>query len=427
MRFVHVNHRYAPFVGGSERWIQEVSENLAGHGHDVVVVTSDAFDLEYLWDRHRTRVSAPSRERIGGVEIERVEVRHLPMSSIVFRGSRRLMGEVSRIPSPAFPFQLLSRIQPFMPGLNAAIGRSLPAALIHATNIGLESLAIRSMDAARAGGAKFVLTPFIHLGTEGDPVARRFVSMPHQRALMRSADAIMVMTEAEKEFVRSIRGSDNGIAVTGAGVNVHEVSGGNGAAFRTLMGLNGFLVGSLGAMARDKGTFTLAQSIIELRRSGTDIHLVLAGPPLQEFVRWYTGLTDNEREGIHVVGFVSADIKRDLLAAIDVLALPSRTESFGIVYLEAWANCKPVVAADTSATRELIEDGVSGVLVPFGSVEAVSHALRDLMTDPRRRERMGFEGYCVAAHRFTWEKVTGRVADVYSEVLGVDVLEQQEK
>jgi glycogen synthase len=423
VRFVHVNHRYAPFVGGSERWVQEVSEAMARSGHEVAVVTTDAFDLEYFWDRSRSRVTSPRRERIGKVDIDRVPVGHLPLSSAGFRGSRRMMGELSRLPLPATVFRSVSRLQPYIPGLRSAITRVLPADALLATNLGIESLAIQGERIARDRKIPFLLTPFIHLGVEGDPIARRYVSMPHQRDLMRSADAVMVMTQVEKEFVEQYREGRGNVVSTGAGVDVAEVTGGDGHLFRRRFGAAGFLVGAVGAMARDKGTFDLVQAVIDLRKRGHDIELVLAGPPLQAFVRWYTELSDADRDGIHLLGFVSSHVKKDLLAAIDVLALPSRTESFGIVYLEAWANRRPVIGADTPASRELIGDGNTGCLVPFGDPDAISDALARLMAQPELRRTMGDAGYSETVTRHTWNHVIRRVASVYTDVLGVDVME----
>lgn len=422
MRFVHVNHRYAPFAGGSERWMQEASEVLARAGHDVTVVTTNAFDLEYMWDRKRECVHAPRNECLNGVNVERVPITHLPLSSLGFQGSRRVMGELSRMPLPAWPFRAISRLQPFVPSFDAAVERGLPADLVHATNVGIESLALRAMRIARAHGARFVLTPFIHLGVDGDPVARRYVSMPHQLELIRSADAVMVMTEAEGEFVRQIRGGHGDIVVTGAGVDIDEVTHGKPERLRQHVSSRGFVVGSIGALAQDKGTFDLARAVIDLRRSGHEIELLLVGPPLRSFVRWYTDLSDTEREGIHVLGFVSAAFKRDVLAAIDVMALPSRTESFGIVYLEAWANRVPVIAADTPATRELVGTSGGGLLTPFGDIEAIAGALLSMMRSPETRKAMGAAGFEMTCQRHTWEHVVRRVAHVYADVLDVEVL-----
>ena len=149
MQYVLLNHRYYPFLGGSERNVQEIAERLAAEGHGVRVVTTDAFDLEYFWNRRRRRMDAPGREVHNGVEIERVPLRHVPASSLVFQGGRRLMGELSRLPLPAMPFTEVAVRQPWLPGFAGAILREPAPDLVMGTNIGLEGLAITGLRAAR--------------------------------------------------------------------------------------------------------------------------------------------------------------------------------------------------------------------------------------------------------------------------------------
>lgn len=420
MRFIHVNHRYAPFVGGSELFIKELSERFVRTGHAVEVVTTDAFDLEYFWDARRVRVDAPPRETVAGVQVRRVPVRHIPGSSIVFRGTRRLMGELSRAPIAmhASAFAAVSRAQPWLPGLARGIECCGPADLIHATNIGLEGLALRARDAACKQDVPFVLTPFIHLGDARSALARRYVSMPHQRALLQAAMAVLTMTEAEAQFVASLGVRTHRIHVVGAGIEPGTVTGGDGDSFRARHAVTGTLVAAIGALAEDKGTMTLVRAVAQLRRAGRDVDLVLAGPALTGFTRWYTALPETERQGIHILGFIDNDEKRDLLAAMDMLALPSRTESFGIVYLEAWANAKPVIAARAGAVPELVRDGENGLLVPFGDVEALARAIDILARDTPQAGMLGAQGCKVTLGKNTWSHVFRRVERAYGSALG---------
>lgn len=415
-RLVHVNHRYAPYPGGSELFIQEISERFAQIGHNVRVVTSDAYDLEYFWDGRRRRVEAPD-DVIGGVRIDRVPVRHIPGGSVVFRGTRRIMGEAARLPLPAPLYRDISMRQPWLPGLDAAIGRE-PADLIHATNLGLEGLAVTARSVAQRSDIPFVLTPFIHLGDGGSSVARRYVSMPHQIELLRGADAILAMTEHEAEFVSSMGVAAERIHVVGAGVSPERVTGGDATRFRTRHNIHGLLVGSIGTLASEKGTHDLVRAIQQLRRLGNEVELVLAGAALSQFERWYTGLEAPDRSGIHLLGVIGDEEKRDLLAAIDIFALPSRTESFGIVYLEAWANRKPVIAAEVGAVPELVRDGQNGLLVPFGNPGAIAEVIESLAVDETVRERLGVVGHDLVHARYTWAMVFDRVRTAYGHVLG---------
>lgn len=418
MRFVHVNHRYAPYVGGSERYMQEVSTMLSTIGHDVSVVTSDASDLEYFWDSSRRALDAPARERCCGVDVQRVKVRHFPMSPLVFQGSRRLMGEVSRLPLPAHPFATVSSKLPWMPGLDAAIEGTGPFDLIHAANLGLEGLAVVAERQARRSGVPFLLTPFIHLGRSTDKIARRYVSMPHQRKLLHLASHIVVMTHIEANFIISLGVHAEDVTVTGVGINPNEVTGGRAQRFRSKYGIQGALIGTAGAVAFDKGSQDLVLAVIDLRKRGHAVELVLAGPRLKQFDDWFAGLDDGARQGIHVLGFIHPDEKRDMLAALDVLAMPSRTESFGIAYLEGWANRKPVLAARAGAVPELVRDGENGVLVEFGDVAEIASGIVRLLSSPAMAQTLGDAGYALTMERFTWPLVLERVRGAYSRALG---------
>jgi glycosyltransferase involved in cell wall biosynthesis len=90
-------------------------------------------------------------------------------------------------------------------------------------------------------------------------------------------------------------------------------------------------------------------------------------------------------------------------AALDVFAMPSRTDSFGIVFLEAWANAKPVVAAAAGGVVEVIEHGRTGLLVPFGDVHRLAEAIGGLIDEPDRAWSLGHEGRKLVSRGHTWD------------------------
>jgi glycosyltransferase involved in cell wall biosynthesis len=98
--------------------------------------------------------------------------------------------------------------------------------------------------------------------------------------------------------------------------------------------------------------------------------------------------------------------------------LPSRTESFGIVFPEAWANGKPVVGADAGAIPDLVRNGVNGLLTRFGDVDGLVAALRRLLTDPELAQRLGCAGQELALARYTWPHVLTRVHAAFEMALG---------
>jgi glycosyltransferase involved in cell wall biosynthesis len=328
------------------------------------------------------------------------------------------MGEMSRLPLPAAPFEHVASRLPRVPGLAGAMTRSGLPDLIVGTNIGLEGLAMTGRRVARSIGAAFSLIPFVHLGSADDQVARRYVSMPHQRRLIRLADSIVAMTRVEASFVEQLGVPAERIVVAGAGVSLTDAAGGNGAAFRERYHVTGRLIVSLGALAPDKGSCDLVSAVACLRARGHDVEVALAGPSLRSFERWYTGLDADLREGSRLLGVISAAEKRDMLAAADVVALPSRTESFGIVFLEGWANRKPVIGADAGAVPELIQDGANGLLVPFGHVSSLAGAIERLLEDDQLSNELGERGHDLVVKRFTWDAVYERCKRAFEIALG---------
>lgn len=103
-----------------------------------------------------------------------------------------------------------------------------------------------------------------------------------------------------------------------------------------------------------------------------------------------------------------------LLAASDLLLLPSREESFPLSVLEAMAAGLPVVAADVGGVRELVQDGKTGILVRKGDVQGFAAAVNRLAGDPALRKSMG-ESARKIARGFTESKMINSIDSVYSE------------
>ena len=108
-----------------------------------------------------------------------------------------------------------------------------------------------------------------------------------------------------------------------------------------------------------------------------------------------------------------------VMSALDVLVLASSSpEPFGRVLIEAMAAGKPVVATDAGATREIVEDGVQGVLVPPGDAKALAHAIVHILAHPDLAAAMGREGRARVRDRFNAQQYVDGVQAVYCDVLG---------
>jgi glycosyltransferase involved in cell wall biosynthesis len=112
-----------------------------------------------------------------------------------------------------------------------------------------------------------------------------------------------------------------------------------------------------------------------------------------------------------------SDVPR-LIAAADILALPSFEEPFGLVYAEAMAMKRPVVAFDNGGTPEVVAHEKSGLLSPQDDLPALAANLRRLVTDPALRARMGEYGRQQVESRFVPERLAKDVARLYAQLSG---------
>ncbi|MGI8414570.1 MAG: flippase-like domain-containing protein [Solirubrobacteraceae bacterium] len=124
-----------------------------------------------------------------------------------------------------------------------------------------------------------------------------------------------------------------------------------------------------------------------------------------------------DARGVRVLGKVDEATKRAELRHADVLCAPSLGgESFGMVLTEAFAAGTPVVASDIAGYRDVVRDGVDGVLVAPGDAQALAEALRDLYEEPVRRVEMACAA-AVHAERFAWPRVAQEVLSAYEDAI----------
>jgi phosphatidylinositol alpha-mannosyltransferase len=121
--------------------------------------------------------------------------------------------------------------------------------------------------------------------------------------------------------------------------------------------------------------------------------------------------------GVRVLGKVDDQQKLEELEAADVLCAPSLGgESFGMVLTEAFAAGIPVIASDIAGYRDVVRDGVDGVLIPPANAQALAEALRDLWDEPERRSELAL-GAVRDVDRFAWPRVAAEVLDAYEDAI----------
>ena len=416
MNLLHVSAGYLPWVGGAQTYLREMSERFASEGHRVTVITSDMAEVDRAWSPQGRAVPA-LRETINGVDVIRCPVRHLPLAPYSFYAMRRLHTLISSR-APQSMLRKFGEQVPPMPAFKQAVMQAAQSAdLIHAINITFENPVIHAADAARQLHLPLVLTPFVHIGDAH--VARNYL-MPHQVALMLQADAVLTQTEREKAALLALGINAERLHVLGMGVNLTEREGADGNAFRHHAGIaaDAPIITFMGSLTFDKGAVHLLEAMPAVWRARPEAVVVFAGeaPGPGGFDTAQRAMPQDRRANVKRMGVMTGRMKQDMLAATSVFAMPSRVDSFGIVFLEAWMHGKPVIGADAGGVPDVIAHGQDGLVVPFGNAPALAQAILDLVGNDAWRNAMGAAGKRKVEDRFTWESRYCVLRDIYLQL-----------
>ena len=402
-RVVHICPRYAPARGGVESFFRRLSEHLASRGDNVEVWTTDASTVRAFTAAGDARLPA-GLEPINGVQVRRFPIRYVPLQKYTRTAAHLLpLGE-------AWKCNTL-RWTPWVPSLTqAARVYDQPIDIVHAAPLPYSSILHAAGVLAHRTGAKLVVSPFTHVpppGEAGRRMAQAYLSPLNLRLLVRAA-VVCAQTRLERDLLAAAGIAADRLAITGVGVDPEEVSGGDRQRARAAWRVDGdaVVVGHLANKSRDKGTLDLLDAAERLWDAGRRFVLVLAGPAMAG----YDERLARSRHRQHVVdlGELSDDDRRDFFAAIDVFALPSYVESFGISALEAASCGVPVVGYAHGGPREIFQDGVDALLPAPGDLPALERCLRELLVDESLRATLAAGARQVAAAH-QWPAALARV------------------
>ncbi|HLI57126.1 MAG TPA: glycosyltransferase [Actinomycetota bacterium] len=148
----------------------------------------------------------------------------------------------------------------------------------------------------------------------------------------------------------------------------------------------------VGALERYKGVDVLLDAWAPVHRAHPDCRLTIAGAGCERLALKAQAAALGLGDAVSFPGTLAPEMVVAALDAACLLVLPSRSEGLGRVILEAHARARPVVASRVGGIPELVEDGVTGLLVAPGNPDDLARALLGLLADPDRRAAMGAEG-----------------------------------
>lgn len=174
---------------------------------------------------------------------------------------------------------------------------------------------------------------------------------------------------------------------------------------------------SVGRLIQLKGQAVLLEAVAELARRGVDVEATFVGDgPMRGALERLAGQR-GLREQVTFAGSIGQDVIRDYYAEADLFCLSSFAEGLPVVLMEAMAMRLPVVATRIMGIPELVEDGVTGLLVPPARADLLAVAIERVASDPELRRRMGAAGRRRVATEFDVHESATRLKRIFAETV----------
>ncbi|MEG5033126.1 hormogonium polysaccharide biosynthesis glycosyltransferase HpsP [Microcoleus sp. AT3-D2] len=169
-----------------------------------------------------------------------------------------------------------------------------------------------------------------------------------------------------------------------------------------------------------KGLDLLIPALESILGSGIEFHFVLAGsnPQDADYETQIKVKIQNSSLAKYttITGFVSGDLKVELLTKADLFVLPSYYENFGIAVAEAMAAGVPVAISDRIHIAEDIQQAEAGWVGPL-EVGAIANSIKSALLNPQERQRRGLNGKEYARKHYNWDAIAQQTIDAYQEIL----------
>lgn len=243
-------------------------------------------------------------------------------------------------------------------------------------------------------------------------------SLIHKNILrfnMRNADAIASTSNCMAlEAKKTLISERTFITPFGIDTNVFNIFEKN----KLFIDSDEIVIGTVKTLSHIYGIDILLKSFATLKkRSITKLKLLIFGDgPERENLERLSKYLQIDSD-VSFMGSIDHSEVPKVLNNIDIFVALSRSESFGVAVLEASSCALPVVVSDADGLKEVVVDGVTGLIVPKENIEMTVNALVKLVEDSSLRSQMGTNGRCHVVKNYSWEFSVNNMIDVYNNVI----------
>ncbi len=390
MNIYMFTNTYAPFVGGVPKSVQMFTEQYRKKGHRVIVV---APEFENQPEDEEDVIRIPSIQNFNGTD---------------FSVKISALGMLSPMLEECEP-DIVHSHHPFLLGVTALrVSRRFQVPLVFTHHTLYEQ--------------------YTHYLPVNNPTVKTLVSeiAVHYGNL---TDHVFAPGSSVADLLRD-RGVKTPIDVLPTGVKINKFSGGNGKRFRNRFEIpqDKFLVGHLGRLAPEKNLPFLARAVCVFLKEEEQPHFLVVGEGSSRFEIKKIFARAGGAGRLHFTGVLEGQQLIDAYSAMDVFVFASKTETQGMVLVEAMAAGTPVVALEASGVRDILEDGKQGRILANEDEKEFARALSWIYNlDSKRRKKIK-ENALVRANEFSMETCAEKALDVYRSVCEkVDEVEKKDQ
>ena len=376
--------RYPPAPGGAETVVKAYSEGLRDLGHDVEVITTDLYT-----ETPFVKKEMPSE--VNGINVTRHK-------------AYTVSGEAHYVLAPGMVQSFLSK--------NADI--------IHTHSYGyFQNHAgwIRE----RFQSTPWVITPHFHpswsmWGGSKRKTLREFYDTVIGKGTMETADLITCVSKHERDMLVSEIGiSEDNIKIIYNGINWADwqILPDKLIFRKQYPNISDKFVLFAGRLATNKGLSDLISAMNLVNKESVDLVITGADMGLGKQLE-----KEASEKGVrmHRLGHIDDETYRSLLAAAEVLVLPSEYEAFGIVLLEAAAAETAVIGSNVGGIPEAMSPGKNGLIVEYNDIDNLSRSIATLLEDQKMCREMGLAGR-LWAQNFSWDSIIKELEQEYNSII----------
>jgi glycosyltransferase involved in cell wall biosynthesis len=291
----------------------------------------------------------------------------------------------------------------------ALIRRERPALLhTHTTKAGMLGRVAGGMTRTRT-----IHTPHGHLfyGYFGKGIERLYIFL--ERLAARCCERIITISEDErKEYLKRGIGNEKKVVTIYNGIDMYRFPG-DGKKVRAELRIAQRvpLVGFVGRLNQVKGPHLFVEAAKRIEKALPQAHFIMAGDGTmkEELAKMAQG-----SPCLHFLGH-REDIP-DVIAALDLLIIPSLNDGFNLTAVEAMASSKPIVATAVGGLPEVVGGG--GILIRPGDTSSMAQEAITLLTSSHLRKEIGVKGRRRVESRFDWDVCLQQTIDIYHQVVG---------